>query len=309
MKSTTVRGKTRNGEIHNQYIIIGTEPFFADHTIQEFKKKLKVDESFDLDTFYASESSVDEILQKLYLMPFSSSRRLVVVKNLEDLDYTALEKFATLINTSASHNCLILTFTIAKDNAKHATVAKKLPALFTNAQPVTYEKKTKKIRKYIAQRSARAHISLSESMLQYLEDEFSNDITGLENELEKIENYCAEAGVMELTNMQDLAKGLSDFSKYQVVNAFLDGRRETLQYFEELLPYLKSDAEMVYALTQGLLYRTQQSRKQRKVITEILAQMSKVDQKVKGGSHFGDLMLELLFLRYTPVFRKGAFYG
>lgn len=309
MKSTKVRGKLRNGEIHNQYIIVGTELFFADHTIQEFKEKLKVDESFDLDTFYASESSIDEILQKLYLMPFSSSRRLVVVKNLEELDYVALEKFAKLINASTSHNCLIMTFTVAKDNTKHAKTAKKLPALFTKAQFIKYEKKTDKIRKYIAQRSARAHIKLSESMLQYLEDEFSNDITGLENELEKIENYCAEVQTMQLTNMQDLAKGLSDFSKYQVVNAFLDGRRETLQYFEELLPYLKHDAEMVYALTRGLLYRAQRNRKQSRVVSEILAQMSNVDTKVKGGSHFGTLMLELLFLKYAPVFRKGAFYG
>jgi DNA polymerase III delta subunit len=146
-------------------------------------------------------------------------------------------------------------------------------------------------------------------MLQYLEDEFGNDITGLENELEKIENYCAEAETMELMNVQDLAKGLSDFSKYQVVNAFLDGRSETLQCFEELLPYLKSDAEIVYALVRGLLYRAQRGRKRSKVVTEILTQMSEIDRKIKGGSHFGDLMLELLFLKYTPVFRKGAFYG
>lgn len=309
MKGTKVRGKVRNGEIQNQYIIIGTELFFTDHKIQEFKNKLQVDESFDLDTFYASENSIDEILQKLYLMPFSSSRRLVVVKNLEDLDYATLEKFATLINASSSHNCLIMTFTIAKDNAKHAKMAKKLSKLFTKAEHITYEKKTEKIRKYITQRSARAHIKLSESMLQYLKDEFSNDITGLENELEKIENYFAEAQTIELTNMQDLAKGLSDFSKYQVVNAFLDGRRETLQYFEELLPYLKSDAEMVYALTRGLLYRARRSRKRSKVVTEILTQMSEIDKKVKRGSHFGDLMLELLFLKYAPVFRKGDFYG
>ena len=309
MKGTKVRGKARNGEIHNQYIIVGTERFFADHKIQEIKHKLQVDESFDLDTFYASENSIDEILQKLYLMPFSSSRRLVVVKNLEDLDYATLEKFATLINASTSHNCLVMTFTIAKDNTKHAKTARKLSKLFTKAAYIPYERKTEKIRKYIAQRSARAHMKLSESMLQYLEDEFSNDITGLENELEKIENYFAEAQAIGLTNMQDLAKGLSDFSKYQIVNAFLDGRRETLQHFEELLPYLKSNAEMVYALTRGLLYRAKQSRKRSKVVTEILTQMSEIDKKVKGGTHFGDLMLELLFLKYAPVLRKGAFYG
>jgi DNA polymerase III delta subunit len=309
MKSTTVRGKARNGEIHNQYIIVGTERFFADHKIQELKEKLKVDESFDLDTFYASESSIDEIFQKLYLTPFSSLRRLVVVRNLEDMDYAALERFATLINASTSHNCLAMTFTIAKDNARHAKTAKKLSKLFTEAHHITYEKKTAKIRSYITQRSARAHINLSELMLQYLEDEFSNDITGLENELGKIENYFAEAQTMELTNVQDLAKGLSDFSKYQVVNAFLDGRRETLQYYEELLPYLKSNAEMVYALTRGLLHLAQRSRRQSNVVIEILTQMSEIDRKVKRGSHFGDLMLELLFLQYAPVFRKGALYG
>lgn len=309
MNDSDVRKQLKQGKIHNQYVIVGDEPLLIDNTVHAIKTALKVDESFDCDTFSASEVAVSEIIGKLYLMPFASTRRLITVKNLEELDRKALEKFAHTINSTGSRNCLVMTYYKDKTKKKYDSTQKQLPELFTKAHLVTFQHDKTLVRQWVAARTKRTQLNLSPELMQYLEDEFSSDITGLKNEFEKIENYLEETKTMNMTDMQDLAKGICDFSKYQVANSFLDGKRETLQRFEELRPYLKSIAEMVYALTRRSLSYVQRNRTQRTVIAKMLEQMSEIDRKVKQGSHFGNLMLELLFLRYGPLFRKGAFYG
>lgn len=309
MNDGDVRKQLKQGKIHNQYVIVGDEPLLMDNTVNAIKAALKVDESFDCDTFSASEVAVNEIVGKLYLMPFASTRRLIIVKHLEELDKRVLEKFAQTVNSTGSQNCLVMTYYKDKTRKKYDSTPKQLPELFKKAHQVTFHHDKTLVRQWVAARTKRTQLNLSPELMQYLEDEFSSDITGLKNEFEKIENYLEEAQAMNMIDMQDLAKGLCDFNKYQVANSFLDGKHETLQRFEELRPYLKSIAEMVYALTRRLLSHVQRDGRQRTVIAKMLEQMSEIDRRVKQGSHFGNLMLELLFLTYGPLFRKGAFYG
>ncbi len=300
-----------NDKIHNQYLLIGDEPLLIDKAVESIKKALKVNESFDYDTFVVSETAIEDIMSKLYITPFASKRRIVVVKNLEELDSNMLASFAETINSTTSQNCLIMTYRSKKDNRKTDAVNKKIVDLFEKAHYITFHPDKKRIRKWIASKIRRDNLNLSPSIITYLEDEFNNDITGLKNEFEKIENYLREAKTLDTDGVKDLAQGLCDFNKYQMVDTFLNGGRDTIRRFEELSPYLRSYAEIVYALTTALIYHTKRKRNafEQKTIANILDEISEIDRNIKRSSYFANLRLELFFLKNAPLFKKGAIYG
>jgi hypothetical protein len=98
-----------------------------------------------------------------------------------------------------------------------------------------------------------------------------------------------------------------------VVAAFLGGRSNALRIFEELQPYLASNAMMVDSLTRGILRRargkgnTMQARKT--TLQAILRQLIAIDRKIKTSSLFIRLSMELFFLHNAGAFKNGASYG
>jgi len=313
MNDNEVRKLLKKGEIFNQYLLIGDEPLLIDNIIDTIKNALQVNESFDLDTFSISESQIEDIMPKLYLTPFASAKRLLILKNLEELNAKTLANLAKTINHTSSQNCLVMTYRIKKEEKTYGSLSNRITRLFKNATCVTFQQNKTLVRKWIMSKIQRDKLSLSPSMIHYLEEEFANDITGLKNEFEKIENYLCESKTLNMEGMKDLAKGLCDFSKYQIVDTFLKGGKETVELFEELRPYLRSYAEIVDALTRGLVYHVQKNSDRYKSndtsIIDLLDKISQIDQRVKRSSYFAHLMLEIFFLKNTNLSRKGAVYG
>lgn len=313
MNEREVRELLKKGEVYNQYILIGDEQLLIDNTVRTIKDASKVNESFDLDTFFISETPIEDIMSKFYLTPFASTQRFIIVKNLEELDYRALTNFAKFMNSTSSKNCLVMTYRVKKSEKKFDKVYKKIAGLFKNAKGVASCPNKALIHKWIISKVKRDNLNLSPSTIRYLEDEFSNDITGLKNEFEKIENYLYEAKTLDTDGIKDLAKGLCDFNKYQIVDAFLKGEGDSIKLLEELRPYLRSYAEIVDALTRGLVFYTQRNRDafrfSKKSITSILDEIIKIDRRVKKSSYFANLMLELFFLKNANLFKKGAMYA
>jgi DNA polymerase III delta subunit len=249
---------------------------------------------------------------KLYLMPLLSKKRLIIVANLEDALARDLDELAKIINRSEPANCLVMTYRQTKEGKDRKGMEKELTALFPSAQYVNCKPERNEIRQWIRSKVKRDNLKIDEAMMDYLEEEFNNDITGLGNEFDKIENYLYEAGAMDSEKIRDLAKGLCNFDKYQLVDAFLGGRPNALRIFEELRPYL-AHAMMVDGLTRGILRRarakgnTMQARKT--TLQAIMDQLIKIDRKVKTSSIFTHLSMELFFLQNAGAFKNGVSYG
>jgi DNA polymerase III delta subunit len=309
MKSDQFKKSLKKGKVANQYLMIADEPLLIDNAVKLIKKTLDINGPFDGDTFFASETPVEEIFQKLYLAPFSSAKRLLVVKNLEELNNKALVSFAEVINHATSQNCLVMTYVVDKDARRSARTQKKIEGLFTQTKPVYFSTDASLIHKWIASKIKRDNLKLTPSLVHYLEEEFNNDITGLKNEFDKIENYLHETGAMSTADIKDLAKGVCNFNKYHIANAFTKGRKDILELFEELRPYLRSYAEIVDALTRSFVFYVQRNKTAKPSMVKLTDEVTQIDQQVKKSSNFVYLMLELFFLRNVNFFRKGAVYG
>ncbi|KPL14133.1 hypothetical protein AMJ74_03990 [candidate division WOR_3 bacterium SM1_77] len=313
MTERQLKESLKNGEIHSHYVLIGDEPILIDRALKTIKDTLEVEESFDLDQFSLPDATVTDIATKLYLMPLCSKKRLLIVKNLEDVSERDLQDFANVVNRDNSGNCLVLTHQIKKGKKYYESILKKLAATFPKAECVVIMPDRNEIKKWIQSKIRRDGLNLNNAMVNYLEEEFSNDITGLKNEFEKIENYLHETGSIDSAHMKDLAKGLCDVDRYQVVDAFLDGRPEALRIFEELQPYLPTNAVLVDAMTRGIVSRARGRVKtiqtSKATLQEVLEQLTVVDRKIKTSSIFTRLLMELFILHNAGTFKNGASYG
>jgi DNA polymerase III delta subunit len=303
----------KKGEIRNHYVLLGYEPILIDRALNMIKETVKVQESFDFDRFSLPDTTVDDIAARLYLMPLNSKQRLVVVKNLEEVPQGELQDFADFARRNNSGNCLVLTYQIKKGMKYYNSVLKKMASVFPEAEVVLIMPERNEIRKWIQSKIRRDGLNLSQAMIDYLEEEFGNDITGLKNEFEKIENYLDEAGSIDAADMKNLAKGLCDYDRYRVVNTLLDGRSDALLEYEELQPYIASNAIMVDAFARGVVRRVRDKGKtiqaSKTALKDVLGQLSVIDKKIKTSSIFSHLSMELFILHNAGTCRNGASYG
>jgi len=310
MTDREMRNALKKGSIYDQYLLVGDEPLLIENSISAIKEALKIDESFDLDVYSLSETPVEEITEKLYLVPFASAKRLLIVKDLEEIDEREIKQFASYLNKAPFLNCLIIVFKLEKDSRgrKHDNIYSKLGDIFKNGHIVSYDGEKEFMHKWIVAIADRKKLNLSKSIIDYLENEFKNDVTGLKNEFDKIENYLYEAKQLGIHEMKDLGRGLCDFDKYQMVNAFLQGKQEALSQFEELKPYLQSYAEIVDALIRGTIYRTRFENEELD-LKGFVEGIQNIDRKVKASSYFDDLYIELFFIRNMMSSSKGGVHG
>ena len=313
MNDKQLKTSLKKGEILNQYVLIGNEPLLIDRSLAEIKKAMKVEESFDVDRFSLPDATIDDILSKLFLMSLSSKRRLLIVENLEMVSSHDLDNFAGSVSRAKYSNCLVLTYRIDKDARNTRKILKKLAEVFPEAECVVHTAKRDEVKVWIQSTIRRDELALDSSMVAYLEEEFSNDVTGLKNEFHKIENYLEEVGSIGAGDMKDLAKGLCDYDRYQVADAFVDGRSDALEMFEEVQPYIPSNAVMVDAFTRSIIKRARSKDRtlpvSRASLREILDQLIVVDRKIKTSSIFIRLLMELFILHNAGILRNGVSYG
>lgn len=312
MDANTFYDKVKNGDLSTQYLLMGSEPLLIDNMVNRIKEALAVDEAFDYDSVFAPETPFEEVISKYYSSPLTSSKRLIVLKNIDELDASSLAQYAETFSKAPSQNCLIMTYRLEK-NKKEVSTRTKLKKLFKKAEFVTHQSDRQSVHKWVANKIRRDKVNITPAMARYLEEEFEDDITGLKNEFEKIDNYLSEAQSLDEGTMYSLAQGLSDINKYYVVDAFLKGRGDTLALFENLKPFLRSHAQIVDALARRLMsYAEKQYRPlsfSRTTLSTLFEEIGTIDRRVKMGTHFAHLMLELFFLKNAHLFRKGAAHG
>ena len=309
MRERDLREDLKKGIIKNKYLIVSCESLLIDNLIKTMRETLKINEAFDYENISIVETTIEEIIPKLYLTPFASSHRLIIIKNLEEMDSRSLPGVGAAFNDVKTSNIIIMTYLTEKQGKNPI---KRLTGIFKDMITIDIDSEKHDIDSWIKARIKRDGMVLPLELQRYLEEEFRHDITGLKNELDKIENYLHEASSLDPQTLKDLAKGLSEVDKYRIVKYFFSGNEKTLAYYREIAPYIEHPAVVVYALSRGLLSSADQrsaSGVDRNRLHIMLKDLIGIDRKIKRGSYFSNLLLELLFLHNTSFYKKGVSDG
>ncbi len=296
--------------IYNHYLILSDEQILIDNMINDIKKTLKINESFDFETCSIQEYDYPDIINKIFTSPFVSPKRMLVLKNIEKKKITELQEFANMFKIVPKSCCLIMVYYADKklSQKKVSEEFKKVCDVFPDAHSVVLMPDDTTVYRWIMKKMGAIGLKDRPEIIDYLMEEFSDDISGMKNEIQKIENYLYQTRQMGLSELKDISQGLTDYDVYLVANSFFQRKSETINQFLKIQPYLKSPMLLIDALAKVLCNYVKKSRNE-KTIRYIIAELSRIDNQVKTGSDFVELNLEIFFIKNLGGLNKGAMYG
>lgn len=304
-----LKEQLKNNIIHNHYILVSDEPLLINNTINDIKKSLAIDETFDFENCSIKENEYSDIINKILTAPFASSRRMMVLREMEKENFNDLKEFAHMMKRIPPSCCLVMVYQIdKKDGYGHRTDSyKKVLELFPNAQYVLLMPDDATIKRWITKKMESLGLKNDLQIINYLKEEFADDITGMKNEIQKIENYLYEAKQLGLSEVKDISQGLTDVDAYRLADNFFQHRPETLKQFIGLKQYIKTPLPIIDAL--GRLLCRYAFKPRDKSFRYLAGELFRIDTCLKTGSHFADIILEVLFIKNLGMLNKGAHHG
>lgn len=206
----------KKGNLAPVYLIFGEEKYLHNELID-----LIINTSLDLgtkdfnfDLFYANETPVDKIVNVARSFPMMAERRIVVVKEIQQIKTTELKYLADYVNNPSKSTSLILTLPERKKTGKwfgviiNNALSIDCRKLYDNEVPAWVEG-------YLRSKS----LAIEVEAIQLLQAQVGNSLLNLVNELEKIQINIHPRAKVTLEDVQNVTSISKQFNIFELCNA------------------------------------------------------------------------------------------
>ncbi|HSP22990.1 MAG TPA: DNA polymerase III subunit delta [Planococcus sp. (in: firmicutes)] len=238
---TSVWKAIRSGQIDPVYVIVGTESYFIEKTLNLLKEKL-IDGEPEIIHFDLDEVPVDHVIDEADTIPFFSDRKLIIARNTSflrsaergkdkiDHDLKMLESW--LEHPPASSVTIFVAPYEKLDERKKVTKLMKQHAVMIEAKPlqandleVWVEHEAKSYNKHIAKRSAQRLIEMA-----------GTNLTLLSSEIEKMALYLGSEEEITIELIERMTARTLEQDAFKMLQAYLDGNiSEALSVYYDLI--------------------------------------------------------------------------
>lgn len=237
----------KGGELKSAVVLLlGNESYLKDKAINGLRASLLGGSSGDLDyrIFYAGEDNLREILDHATTFPFLSSRKLVVVKDVQNLSEEETPRLLSYIKNPSKFTCLVL-------ESSDKTVMNKLGEVRSHVNVIecgilTDSEAYGWIRRFVNSKDK----LIDEEAIVLLAELYRNDLLSLANELDKIISFKAEDKNITVQDVTDLCTGNSIGNVFEV--AWAIGRKDAAKAIK-IISELSIRGKKPYEII-GLLY-------------------------------------------------------
>jgi len=233
------------------YLFYGPEDFWIEITLDAIKKALIPDslKEFNLETLYGGEISAAEVISRASLLPFMSSRRLVIVRATQSFTKGELDRFVPYVENPVDSTCIIWVWT--KAELSHV-LCKRCREL---GRAVHFRKLSdRQVYSWIQKRADELGLVIERDAAAFLNQAVGNSLRDLFSELSKLSlrHPASRIGVEQI-------KELATFSRLFTVFDVVDfvGRRDApraLQALTRLFDAQGRDSSSVLGIL-GMLAR------------------------------------------------------
>ena len=225
MSYSEVIKNIERGKIEPLYFFYGEEGFLIDEAVKKIASMV-VDPSnrdFNLDILRGSETSYAEIINKAQTLPFMGEKRVVIVKDIDEIKASGAERLMEYCSNPSPSTCLIFTANkIDGRNKLHTTLSK-------NGITVQFNRLNKRdTANWITKKVNEAGYSMDINAREYLFEVVGNNLQRLKNELEKVFTYKgpppsppSKGGERGGITIDDI-KLLVEYTKIESIFAFTD---------------------------------------------------------------------------------------
>jgi DNA polymerase-3 subunit delta len=206
----------KQGSLAPVYLIYGEEKYLHDELIDRIID-ISLDsgtKDFNFDLFYASETSVDRIINVARSFPMMAERRVVVVKDIQQLKTTELKYLADYVSRPSKSSCLILALPERKKTGKWFGL------LFNNALTIDCRKLyDNEIPGWVEGYLQSRRLEIEKEAVQLLRAQVGNSLLDLVNELEKVQINIHPRTKITLEDVQNVTSISKQFNIFELCNA------------------------------------------------------------------------------------------
>jgi DNA polymerase-3 subunit delta len=239
--------KLQKGDIGPLYLLVGEETFMIDEALATLKEKVLGDglADFNLNTFYASDASAQDIRDAVETLPVMAKRRLVIVKQAQDLSASELDTLTPLIEAPVDSSVMVLV-------ASKADMRKKFFKLYENKGFVVkytrpFENQLTPWVTYIAKKYGN---TLTPHATEVIKEWVGANLTEINNEMAKLSQYLGERTEITVEDIRAVVSKSRVETVFELVNCM--GRGDCAGSFVHLANLLDNGQNEVGVLAMTI---------------------------------------------------------
>ena len=243
----TLNQRLDRKEVGPLYLLTGEETFMIDEALGKIKDVVLADglADFNLNVFYASDCSAQDIRDAVETLPMMASRRLVIVKQAQDLTASELETLTPLIEQPVDSSVLVLV-------ASKADMRKKFFKLYENKGFVVkyvrpFENQLGPWIGYIAKKYEK---TLTPEAVEVMKEWVGANLTEINNEMAKVSQFVGERAEINVEDIRAVVSKSRVETVFELVNCM--GRGDCAGSFVHLANLLDNGQNEVGVLAMAI---------------------------------------------------------
>lgn len=217
-----------NDTLQPVYFLYGEENYLHEMVGELIKKHFKKNnKSINYETFYGENLDINNLFSSIKTLPLGTDKQIVSIKNIDKLNPSNSKKIDLFINNYSFQDdtIIILIFSLTKKIPKNISLTKitQLGQIVNLKKPLQFQ-----VKHWVKQKCDEYDINITPEALYYLQSLTSNDLSKINNELEKI--YCYLGKNLQVIKKEDVVEsfyGLEEGNIFNFVDAI--GERKTLE--------------------------------------------------------------------------------
>lgn len=332
---TSIWKSIRSGQIDPVYLLVGTESYFIEKTLNLLKSSMTQAGELELSFFDLDDVPVEHVIDEADTFPFFSDRKLIIAKNASFLkaaergkekinhDLKTLESW--LENPPSSSVTIFVAPYEKLDERKKIVKSIKQHAVLVEAKAL----QANDLESWLAQEAKTFGKDISRSAVRKLTEMAGTNLTLLSSELEKMSLYLGAEGEITEELVESMTARTLEQDAFKMLQAYLDGNiSEALSVYYDLLRqkeepvalaallasqirfmvqvyYLQKKGYHAQAITKQLKahpYRVKMLVEKRQQISgkrllEVLGDLADIDLQLKTASGNRERVLEFFLMK------------
>lgn len=216
------------------YLIYGREELLLSEALERLKERLNDgSDVLDYDDFRASDVSAKKIVDVARTAPFLSSKRLVVVREAEQLSVGDISTLASYLDNPSPFACLVLVASALRKENKLFQVFDVRGAAYEYKPPLPNQYPT-----WIKNEFLKRNKKVSTEVANFVFLNVGKDLGRLRSEIEKICLFCKEKEEISLLEIEAVTTKSAQSSIFDLVDAI--GKRSEKKAFAILNSLLEA---------------------------------------------------------------------
>ena len=235
--------KINNEEFFPIYILVGDENYFADNIIKSLTSKLVTEDSKDFDyfKFYGDEVNEDQVIDAAKRFPLVGDYNFIVVKDAKSISKN-FDKLLNYIESPNEKTILVLSFiNQSLDKRKRIYSLSKKNGLAFESKKI-YDNQ---IFNWINEAALNKKINLHPKSIQIIIDFVGNNLSQIENELDKLKINSKPQDVIRPDEVESIIGFSKEYNFFELTKHI--GKRDFTKTIE-IIEYMSTNS-VKYPLT------------------------------------------------------------